>query len=73
MKKQASLRNIEKVLGDLSPQEQLKLVERLTQRLRKTGLVIKKEVDWDELYGLGKGLWKEDAQNYVDRSREDRP
>ena len=73
MRKQVALKNIEKVIEELTPQDQLKLVERLAQRLRKTGLVIKKEVDWNELYGLGKGLWKEDAQNYVDRLREDRP
>jgi hypothetical protein len=29
-------------------------------------------LDWNDLYGLGKGLWKEDAQAYVSLSREDR-
>jgi hypothetical protein len=34
---------------------------------------MKKQLDWNKLYGLGKGLWKgEDAQEYVDRLREER-
>lgn len=33
----------------------------------------KKDLGWKPLYGLGKDLWKgEDAQEYVDRLREDR-
>lgn len=36
-------------------------------------LSLKKELDWNKLYGLGKDLWKgEDAQVYVNRLREDR-
>lgn len=71
MKKQTSLSNIEKAIDGLSPEEQLRLVERVAQRLRRTGLA-KKDLEWSELYGLGKGLWKEDAHRYVSRSREDR-
>jgi hypothetical protein len=71
MKKQTSLSNMEKAIDGLSPEEQLRLVERVAQRLRRTGLA-KKDLEWSELYGLGKGLWKEDAQRYVSRSREDR-
>jgi len=34
---------------------------------------MKEELLWEALYGLGKGLWKkEDAQEYVNRLREDR-
>jgi len=33
----------------------------------------KRELDWKKLYGLGKGLWNnENAQEYVNRSRQDR-
>lgn len=33
----------------------------------------KKNLDWKPLYGFGENLWKgEDAQEYVDRLREDR-
>ncbi len=68
----ASLGKIEKEIEKLSPQEQLALVERLAHHLRKTGITVKRERDWKGLYGLGIGLWKEDAQAYVNRLREDR-
>ncbi|MCX5803954.1 MAG: hypothetical protein NTU69_10570 [Proteobacteria bacterium] len=72
MRKQAAVENIEKAIEGLTPQEQLRLVEKLAQQLRKTVLIPKKELNWGKLYGLGKGLWNEDAQKYVSRSREDR-
>jgi hypothetical protein len=73
MPRGTNLGKIEKELEKLSPQEQLKLVEKLAHKLRKTGLAMKKELDWKNLYGLGKGLWKgEDAQEYVNRLRENR-
>lgn len=73
MRKLATFEIIEKKIEKLTPQEQLKLVKRLTRRLRKKYVSVKKELDWKELYGLGKGLWKkEDAQKYVNRLREDR-
>lgn len=73
MRKAVALEKIEKEIERLTPQEQLKLVERIAHQLRKTGLSMKKELDWNKLYGLGKGLWKgEDAQEYVSRLREDR-
>ena len=73
MPRGTNLGKIEKEVEKLSPQEQLKLVERLAHKLRKTGLAMKKELDWKNLYGLGKGLWKgEDAQEYVNRTRENR-
>lgn len=73
MRRLITLERIEKEIEKLSPQEQLKLVERLAHQLRKTGFAMKKELDWNKLYGLGKGLWKgEDAQEYVDRLRTER-
>ena len=73
MQKDVTLEKIEKEIKRLTPQEQLKIIERLTHRLRKTELAMKKELDWNKLYGLGKGLWKgEDAQGYINRLREDR-
>ncbi|OPY70764.1 MAG: hypothetical protein A4E57_00381 [Syntrophorhabdaceae bacterium PtaU1.Bin034] len=69
--KAASLNTIEKAIENLSPEEQLRLVEKVAHRLRRTGIA-KKDLEWGQLYGLGKGLWKEDAQEYVNRSREDR-
>ena len=68
-----TLEKIEKELEKLTPNEQLKVVEKLAHHLRKTGLEMKRGLDWNKLYGLGKGLWKnEDAQDYVNRLRENR-
>ncbi|WXG44988.1 MAG: hypothetical protein WED04_13350 [Promethearchaeati archaeon SRVP18_Atabeyarchaeia-1] len=68
-----TLEKIEKEIRKLSPEEQLELVEKLARQLRRNGIPRRKELDWIELYGLGKGLWKdEDAQTYVGRLREDR-
>jgi hypothetical protein len=73
MPRGTNLGKIEKEVEKLSPQEQLRLVEKLAHKLRKTGLAMKKELDWKNLYGLGKGLWKdEDAQEYVNHLRENR-
>lgn len=73
MKRESILGRIEKEVERLSPQEQLKLVKKLAQKLRKTGRMMKKELDWKGFYGLGKGLWEgEDAQEYVNRLREER-
>jgi len=73
MRKGTTLEKIEKDIEKLAPEEKKKLVEWLAHRLKKPGEGVKKEYDLRELYGLGKGLWvNEDAQEYVDRLREDR-
>jgi len=73
MPRGSTLEKIEREVERLSPQEQLKLLEKLASRLRRTGRMMKKDLDWKGLYGLGKGLWKgEDAQEYVNRLREER-
>jgi len=73
MPRGTNLVKIEKEMEKLSPEEQLRLVEKLAHKLRKTGLAMKKELDWKNLYGLGKGLWGgEAAQEYVNRLRENR-
>jgi hypothetical protein len=67
------LGKIAKEIERLSPKDQLKLVETLAHQLRKSGITAKRELDWKGLYGLGKGLWKDDdAQEYVNRTREER-
>jgi len=67
------LKKIGKEAERLSPEEQLELVEKLVRQLREKGLAKKEYLDWGKLYGLGKGLWNgEDAQEYVNRLREDR-
>lgn len=73
MPRASTLGKIEKEIEQLSPKDQLKLVEKLAHQLRKSGITRKRELDWKDLYGLGKGLWKdEDAQEYVNRLREER-
>ncbi|MHB8204522.1 MAG: hypothetical protein ACYDHG_12570 [Desulfomonilaceae bacterium] len=68
----SKITQIEKQIWNLSRDEQLMLMEKLVRRLRKSGLS-QIELDWKNLYGVGKDLWKnEDAQEYVDRLREDR-
>ncbi len=53
--------------------EYLELIERLVHKLRQQPLTSRQQLDWKPLYGLGKGLWEgEDAQDYVNRLREDR-
>jgi hypothetical protein len=68
--------NIEKItqaVFNLPPQEQLELMEKMINRLRARSLNLnEEEFNWDEFYGIGKGLWDEDAQEYVNRLREDR-
>jgi len=70
-----SLRKIEQDISSLSSREQLLLVERLIHRIRTaeplTGEIGK--TSWEELYGLGKGVWHgQDAQDHVASLREDR-
>jgi len=73
MPRATTLGKIEKEIEGLSPKDQLKLVEKLAHRLRKSGITAKRDIDWKGLYGLGKGLWRdEDAQEYVNRQREER-
>lgn len=56
MSRASTLGKIEKEVEKLSPQEQLKLVERLAHQLGKTGIAMKKQLAWKAPYGLGKGL-----------------
>jgi hypothetical protein len=70
VQRRLTIREIEKETKRLTPEERLELVERLIHGLRMTGTAEGKPLDWNQLYGLGKGLWKgEDAQEYVDRLR----
>lgn len=72
MAKPSDWKKIERELESLSLRDKEKLLARLVQRLQQ-GRGKKASRDWAKLYGLGKGLWNgEDAQNYVDRLREDR-
>jgi len=77
MRNRITLGKIEREIEKLLPDEKLKLLEKLIRQIRKAegrGVRgVRKELDWNKLYGLGKGLWRgEDAQEYVNRLRKDR-
>jgi hypothetical protein len=72
MSKEAALTKIENAIKRLTPYEQLRLMEKLTQHLQELNIVDKKVLNWNKLYGLGKSLPSEDAQEYVNRLREER-
>ena len=68
-----TLETIKKKAEALTIDEHIKLLEILARQLGKKCVSEKKQLDWKELYGLGKGLWKgEDAQDYVNSLRDDR-
>jgi hypothetical protein len=66
-----TLNTIQQQLDLLKPEEQLSVIEHLVHRLRQTNTNNSSQ-QWNELYGLGRGIWNEDAQQYVNRIREDR-
>jgi len=67
------IEKIEKQAAKLSLEDHARLIEKLARQLREKSISTQKTLDWSELYGLGKGLWEsEDAQEYVNRLREDR-
>jgi hypothetical protein len=68
-----SLEKIEIQIMNLPVSEQIHLIERIARRVRsvqtKSGITL----NWNDLYGTGKGLWRgDDAQDYVNRAREER-
>jgi len=69
----AILTKIKNEAKRLTPDELLQLVDELIHELLVKRSDKDERLDWKGLYGLGKGLWKnEDAQDYVSRLREDR-
>lgn len=73
MQKRGTLEKIEREAEKLTLQEKLILLEKLIHKIRNTGMVGEKSFDWSKLYGVGKGIWKgEDAQEYINRLREER-
>jgi hypothetical protein len=67
------LKEIEEQAAKLSLQDHIKLMETLARQLREKSESSRPGLDWTAMYGLGKGLWEgQDAQDYVNRSREDR-
>jgi hypothetical protein len=71
-----TLNNLEKIesqIMNFPVSEQIHLIELIARRVRsfqpQSGLTL----NWNDIYGTGKGLWKgEDALDYVNRAREER-
>jgi hypothetical protein len=68
-----NLEKIESQIMSLPVSEQIHLIERIARRVRsvqtKSGIIL----NWNDLYGMGKGIWSgDDAQDYVSRAREER-
>ena len=71
MKKPRTVSRIEKEIALLPSEDLLELLDGIVRRL-KTSMRTRPSYNWDKLYGAGKGLWEEDAQEYVERMRQDR-
>ncbi|MBU1182282.1 MAG: hypothetical protein ABIJ52_00210 [Pseudomonadota bacterium] len=69
-----NLEKIESQIMNLSVSDQIHLIERIARRVRS--VQAKSEIttlNWNDLYGMGKGIWRgDDAQDYVNRAREER-
>jgi hypothetical protein len=73
MPRVSSLQQLERAIRELQPEQQLELVERVVHQLRRRRPKAPGKVSADDLYGSGKHIWgDEDAQEYVNRMREDR-
>jgi hypothetical protein len=73
MRSPDNLEKIESQIMSLPVSEQIHLIERIARRVRsvqtKSGITL----NWNDLYGTGKGLWKgDDVQVFVNRAREER-
>ncbi len=68
-----NLENIESQIMNLPVSEQIHLVERIARLVRAAQTKSRITLNWDDLYGTGKGLWGgDDAQDYVNRARSER-
>jgi hypothetical protein len=73
MRSADNLEKIESQIMSLPVSEQIHLIERIVRRVRSVQAKPGITLNWNDLYGMGKGLWKgDDAQDYVNREREDR-
>lgn len=73
MKSVDNLEKIERQIIDLPVSDQIHLIERIARRVRSAQTKSSAALNWNDLYGMGKGLWKgDDAQDYVNRARKER-
>ena len=68
-----NLERIESQIMNLPVSEQIHLIERIARRVRFVQTKSRIALNWNDLYGTGKGIWRgDDAQDYVNRAREER-
>ena len=68
-----NLEKIESQIMSLPVSEQIHLIERIARRVRSIQAKSGMALNWNDLYGTGKGIWRgDDAQDYVNRAREER-
>ena len=68
-----NLKKIENQIMSLPVSEQIHLIERIVRRVRSVKVKSGIALNWNDLYGTGKGIWGgDDAQDYVNRAREER-
>lgn len=73
MSRALSLDEIETAIERMPADKQLHILGRIATSLRlKSAVRKKKTAGWDDLYGVAKGIWTEDAQEYVNSQREER-
>lgn len=73
MPRALNLEEIETAIEQMPADKQLLILEKIAASLRlKSSLRQKRTTGWDDLYGVAKGIWTEDAQEYVNRLREER-
>jgi hypothetical protein len=67
------LEKIESQIMNLPVSEQIHLIERIARRVRSVQIKSRITLNWNDLYGMGKGIWRgDDAQDYVNMAREER-
>ena len=73
MKVNSNIAKIEQEVSNLSLRDQLELIEKIINLIKEEKCKDSEaDFSWDQFYGISKGLWQEDAQEYVGRLREDR-
>ncbi len=69
---QAKINSIWKVAQGLSRIDRIILMEKLIHQLKEESEFKEISMPCEELYGMGKGIWNCDAQQYVNQLREER-
>ena len=68
-----NLEEIETAIERMPADKQLHILGKIAASLRSKSVSRQKRTTgWDSLYGAAKGIWTEDAQEYVNRQREER-